>query len=494
MAIQFTQIPSNIRVPGSYIEIDSSAAGQNSGANQRILVIGQRRSTGTVTALTPTLITSYNQAISSFGAGSMLANMFKTIFDNNSETEKWAIALDDVGGGTAATGSITVVTTTVLAGTLYVYLGGVLVSVSVAAGDTDETIATALAAAINANTELPVTAAVDGTDAEKVNLTFRHKGLVGNKYDIRANYRGANAGEVLPGGVTLTIVQLAGGATDPEIDDAFAVTPDEVFDYVIMPYIGTANLNFADTEMNSRWGATRMLEGHVFVADKGSTGTISTLGNTRNSQHMSLFDAGLNSPTPPYIWVSALGAQVAKYASVDPAAPFNQIELVDVLAPPAANRRTQSERNTLLYDGVATHFVGTDGKVYIERLTTTSQVSGVNLPDATYLDANTVFTLATLRQSLKARMASRFPRFKLADNDALTTPGGQTITPKGIRAEIVALAQEWAANGWIENLPSFITTLVVERDVNDPTRVNCVLQPNLVNQLQIFAAQIQFTL
>lgn len=494
MAIQFTQVPSNIRVPGSYIEINSSQASQSTGENQRILVIGQRRSTGNVAQLVPTLVTSYSQAIANFGAGSMLAGMFKTIFDNNPDTEKWAIALDDVVGGTAAAGSITVVVSGSQAGTIYLYIAGVLVPVSVAAGDTDETISAAIVAAINANTELPVTATVDGTDAEKANLVYRHKGAVGNKVDIRTNYRGALAGEVLPTGVTLTIVQLTGGATDPDLDDAFAVMPDEVYDYIVVPYIGSANLNFADTEMNSRWSATRMLEGHVFVSDKGSVGTMSTLGNGRNNQHMTLFDAGNNSPTPPYLWASAVGAQVARYAALDPAAPFNQIELIGILPPPQANRRTQSERNTLLYDGVATHNVGQDGKVYIERLTTTYQLSGVGLADNTYLDANTVFTLARLRQTLKARMASRFPRFKLADNGANTTAGGSTITPSGIKAEIVALALEWANNGWIENLQAFVSSLVVERDVSDPTRVNCILQPNLVNQLQIFAAQIQFTL
>lgn len=494
MTIQFQQIPSNIRVPGSYIEIDSSQASQSTGQNQRILVVGQRRTTGSVVALTPTLVTSYNQAISNFGAGSMLANMFKTIFDNNDSTEKWAIALDDVSGGTAAVGSVTVDVTTAVAGTINLYLGGTLVPVSVAAGDTAAAIATAMIAAINANTELAVTALVDDSNPAKANITFRHKGAVGNKYDLRVNYRGELAGEVLPGGVTLTLVQLTGGATDPDLDDAFAVMPDEVFDYVIVPYISSGNLDFADAEMNSRWSPTRMLEGHVFVADKGSVATIGTLGNGRNSQHMTLFDAGNNSPTPPYLWVAALGAQVAKYAAADPAAPFNQIQLVGVLAPLPASRRTQSERNTLLYDGVATHSIGTDGNVYIERLTTTYQVSGVGLPDNTYLDANTVFTLARLRQTLKARMSSRFPRFKLADDGANTTAGGSTITPSGIKAEIVALALEWANNGWIENLQTFISTLVVERDVSDPTRVNCVLQPNLVNQLQIFAAQIQFTL
>ena len=494
MSIQFAEIPANQRVPGTYVEINSANASTDTSENQRIMVIAQRKSSGAISALTPTLISSYDQAVAAFGASSMLANMFKTLFNNNSTTEKWAIALDDVGGGTAATGSITVTVTTAQAGTISLYMGGVLVAVAVAAGDSDDDIAAAIIAAINANTELPVTAVVDGSDANKVNLAFDHKGLVGNKYDIRYNYAGPSAGEVLPTGVSLSITQLSGGATDPDLDDAFAVMPDEIFHYIAHPYIATANLNFCDTEMDSRWDALRMLDGHVFVSDKGSVGTISTLGNTRNSPHMTLFDAGNNSPTPPYIWVAAVVGRVAFQASSDPALPFNGLVLTDVLAPPQANRRTSSERNTLLYDGVATHLVGNDGKVYIERLTTTYQTSGVGLADNTYLDANTPFTLSFLKQDLKAHLNSRFPRFKLADDGANTSAGSNVITPSGIKAEIVAKAQEWEADGLIENIAAFIATAVVERDSNDPTRVNVSIAPNLVNQLQIIAVKINFTL
>lgn len=492
--INFTQISTNQRVPGVYVEVSAARAAINSGANQRIMVIGQRKSGGSVPALTPTLISSYNQAVASFGAASMLANMFKVLFDNNPDTEKWAIALDDEAGGTAASGSITVTASGVLAGTISLYMGGVLVPVAVADGDSQNTIAAAIITAINANTEVPVTAIVDGTDANKVNLTYDHKGLVGNKYDIRLNFAGGSAGEVTPTGVSMVIVQLANGATDPSVATAFAIMPAQIFHYIVMPYIGSANLNAADTEMNSRWSATRMLDGHVFVSDRGTVSTVGTLGNTRNNPHMTLFDAGNNSPTPPYIWVSALVGKVATQAAVDPALGFNGIVLDDVLAPPQANRRTDSENNTLLYDGIATHFIGADGKPYIQRLTTTYQTSAVGLPDATYLDANTPFTLSRLKQDLRSRLGSRFARFKLADDGTNTAPGSNVITPSGIKGEIVALAQEWESFAWIEDIQDFIDKTVVERNAQDPTRVDVVIEPNLVNQLQIIAAKVQFTL
>lgn len=486
-------IPTNLRVPSAYFEVNSTTLARSTAENQRIMVIGQRTSAGTVAALTPTQITSYAQAVDAFGAGSMLASMFKVLFDNNSDIEKWAIGISDNGAGVAATGSVTVTASSVEAGTISLYVGGKRIPVAVSDADTDTEIAAAIVAAINADTELPVTAAVDGSDDAKANITFKHKGTVGNSFDIRTNFSGVSAGEVLPTGVSLVTVQLTGGTTDPLLTSAWAVMPDEIFHYIVIPYTDTTNLDAADTEMQSRWSATRMLDGHIFASTRGSVSTVGTFGNARNNEHMSVLDGINNSPTPPMLWAAAAAGRVASEASIDPATPFNGLELIGILAPPQANRRTQSERNSLLFDGIATTYVGQDGKVYLERLITTYQTSSVGLPDGTWLDANTPFTLSRIKQEHRNHFSNRFPRAKLADDGATTIAGSNVITPNGIKAEFVAKAQEHQAKGWIENIAEFISSIVVARDESDPTRVNVVMYPDLVNQLHVVGVSIQFS-
>ncbi len=492
MTISFNEVPSNIRVPGAYVEIDASRANNNMQLDNRILVIGQRLTTGTVAASIPTLITSYKQAVTSFGQGSMLANMFKVLFDNNSFTEKWAIAVDDDGAGVKAVGSITLVGSATASGTLSLYIDGVLVTASVASGDDVTAQALALKNAINANLDLPVTATVS---AGVITVTHRHKGLVGNKTDMRMNYAGVLAGEALPAGCAATIVQVGtgtAGTTDPSVAAAIAALPDEIFNYWLIPYISSTILTAMDTEMTRRWGPTVMLEGHVFTADKGSVGTLSTLGNTRNSQHMTILDAANNSPTPPYLWASAMCGKVAYYAGIDPARPFNTLQLVDVLPEPLEDRRTLSENNTLLYDGIATHNTSKAGIVSIQRAITCYQTNALSVADAAYLDANTLFTLSYYRQTLRARITSRFPRHKLADDGTRFGAGQAIVTPKIIKAEIIALAKEWEELGLIEDMEQFKTDLIVERNLVDRNRVDAMLPTNLVNQFQIFAAQISF--
>jgi phage tail sheath gpL-like len=48
--------------------------------------------------------------------------------------------------------------------------------------------------------------------------------------------------------------------------------------------------------------------------------------------------------------------------------------------------------------------------------------------------------------------------------------------------------------GLVENMDAFKHYLIVERDLNDPNRINVLLPPDLVNQLRILAMLVQFRL
>lgn len=491
MPISFNDVPANIRVPGAYIEIDNTRA--NRGLAQlptRILVLGQRLSTGTVAQAVPTLVTGVDQGKTYFGRGSMLAAMIEAIKLNNKYTELWAIALSDNGAGVAATGTIVASGTATAAGTINLYIAGQRVQVAVASGDTANTIAAAINTAIGAAGDLPVTSSVN---TATVTITARHKGINGNGIDIRENYYGAAGGEKTPAGITLTITAMASGASNPDIATAIAAMPDEIFDFIITPWTDATNLNKLDTELNDRWGPPRMKEGHAFSAYRGTVGDLSTFGNGRNNPHIS-FMGFYDSPTPDYVWGAAYGAVAGYYSTIDPARPLQTLELKGVLAPPLLNQFDYSERNILLYDGIATFTVARDGRVQIERAVTSYQTNPAGAVDPSYLDSETLLTLSYLRQTLRARILQRFPRFKLANDGVRVGAGQAVVTPRIVRAEIIALFGEWEAVGLVENVDQFKQDLVVERDANDPNRLNALLPPDLINQLRVIAAQIQFLL
>jgi phage tail sheath gpL-like len=328
MTIPFKNIPSNIRVPLFYAEVDNSQA--NSGQiNQRALIIGQVTAAaitaGTVPNV-PVISQGAADAISVGGAGSMLALMTAAYRQNDQFGEVWYLPLADDAGGTAAIGSLNFTAAATVAGTLYFYIGGVRIAQPVLTTQTAAQLATALAALINATPNLPVTAAVDGVVTTKVNITALHKGLAGNDIDLRVNYLGTRGGEALPTGLAVTIVQMTGGATNPTLTTALANLGSQTFDFIACPYTDATSLDALKNLLNDttgRWAWNQQLYGHFYAAYRGTLGAQTTLGTSRNNQHGTIM--GFNdSPTPNWIWAAALTGAAAGSLRVDPALPLQR--------------------------------------------------------------------------------------------------------------------------------------------------------------------------
>lgn len=491
MTISFEQIPSTLRTPGVYVEISNANAVRGPALKAyRALLIGQRLSTGSVAAGIPTRLTSSAQARTYFGRASMLERMAIAWFANNPVTEVWAIALDDNGAGVQAAGTATVTGTATAAGTIALYVGGQRVQVSVAAGDGQNTIAAAINTAIAAALDLPVTATVG---SNVVTMTARHKGEVGNAIDIRHSY---DPSESLPAGVSLALSGsglLASGATNPLISTAVTAMADVQYDIIAHPYLDSTNLTALKTELDSRWGPLEMIEGHAITAMNGAFATVAAFGAARNDAGSTIFDAG-KSPTPTYEQASALAGVVAYYGQIDPARPFQTLALAGVLAPSIADRRTQAERNLLLFDGISTSKADADGTVRIDRVITTYQTNAAGAEDISYLDLNTRLTLAYLRYDLRNFFLTAYPRHKLAADGTRFKPGQAVVTPGTAKLALCSRFSEWEERGLVEDFDQFKRDMLVEINASIPTQLDIRISPNVVNQLIVIATQIAFVL
>lgn len=491
MAVSFNNIPSNIRVPLFYAEVDNSRAGYFQQQN-RTLIIGQKLSGGSAAANVPVFCSSGDQAKQLCGVGSMLERMVTKYRENDTFGEVWILPLADNVAGTQAEGEIAVTGPATGAGTLNLYIAGQRVQVAVASGDSATEIGDAIEAAVNANTSLPVTA---DNAAGTVTLTARHKGLVGNDITIIENYLSSLGGETRPAGVGIAITAMSGGTTAPDMATALANLADESFDYIIHPYTDTTSLNALQDylgDVAGTWSWAKQLYGGGFSARRGSVADLQTFGDARNDQHMSVlgFDG---IPNAVYEVAAAYGAQAAKSLSIDPARPLQTLPLLGILAPQVADRFSLTERNTLLFTGVATSYVES-GTVRIERAVTTYQQNTFGQPDPSYLDVETLFTLATVLRRLRYSITQKFPRHKLANDGTRFGDGQAIVTPKIIRSELLATYAEMETLGLVENREAFEANLIVERDATDPNRVNVLYPPDLVNALRIFAVLAQFRL
>ncbi len=486
--ISFNAIPNDIRTPGQYVEIDASQARRGlPNRNPRVLLLGQKLATGAAAALTLTRVTSAKGAVAAFGQHSMLAQMAAVFLGLNSSAEVWALPQADDGAGVKATKTVTVTGPATSAGTLALLVAGRQVPIGVAADATATQVATAIAAAVNAHADLPYTA---GSALGVATLTARHAGVAANSIDVRVNYY---SDDETPAGLTVAIAAGVTGTTDPQLSAAIAELGDEPFDIFVLPYTGAANLTALETELASRWGPQRMLDGLALAAARGTQGSLASFGDGRNSAYVSCL--GYNAaPQSPWEWAAAFAAVVAQYGYIDPARPFQTLALGGMLPPAETDRFTRSERELLLRDGISTFTVDAGGVVALERVITFYQEDAAGNADTAFLDLNTLLTLSYMRWSLRLRFAQKFPRHKLASDGMPVAAGAAIITPKVAKAEIVAWARDLETAGLLEDVETFKTNLVVERDASDPNRLNALIPPDLVNQFIVFAASIQFRL
>ncbi|MBS0363674.1 MAG: phage tail protein, partial [Proteobacteria bacterium] len=145
--IPFHQIPSTLREPLFYAELDPSHANTAQPQLRALLIGAMATSGGTATAGTPEIVSSVADAKAKYGAGSILARMVSTYRANDPFGEVWALPID-ASAGTAATGNIGFTGPATANGTLALYIAGDLVQTTVTSGMTAAQLATALAASV----------------------------------------------------------------------------------------------------------------------------------------------------------------------------------------------------------------------------------------------------------------------------------------------------------------------------------------------------------
>lgn len=488
MGISFNEVPSSLRTPLVAIEFDNTYASQGASSQSlTALVIGQ---SSNILPEKPVLVSGFSVAKNLFGESSMLAMMAEIFFMNNSFSKAYFLPVKDNPAGVKAKGGVTIQSPALSAGVLTLYIGGVRVQVAIPVGLSNEAIAILVSTKINQLKNLPVSAEIDGSNSAKVNLTCHWNGETGNSIDIRTTYY---TGDSIPAGLTLALTPMAGGAGNPDISAALSSLGSDVYNVIAFPYSDAFNLAVLKAELKDRSTALRQIDSFAYFGFPGNYAELSTFGASLNTEFFSVMGA-YRSPSPPYLWACALAAAAAFYASIDPAMPFQTIELKGILAPDGPDRFTMSEQNNLLYDGISTFTVDSDLTVRIQRLISTYRKNPAGANDSSYLDMCTLFTLSFLRADLRNLFRTKYPRSKLANDGKTYPPSAKIVTPSVAKGEIIARYKEWMELGLVENIESFKEGLIVERNSSDPNRLDTFLTPDLMNQLMVQGVKIGFLL
>ena len=469
--ISFDSIPSTIRKPGAYFEFNTTLAVSSLPANvQPTLIVAQRLAAGTVAALLPTRVYSSADAATYFGRGSLVHRMVMAALKANPYLDLTVCALDD-GAGAAATGTITIANVATGSGVLSLYIGNDKVEVAVANGAAVADIATALAAAVNNLADLPVTAAAA---LGVVTLTARNKGTVSIQIDLEAS--------ITPGiGSTVAVVAMAGGTIDPDIQDALDKVYASQYSLVVTPYNDATSLATLRDHLDAVSGAIEQRPGVGYYAIDTSLASAITLATGLNSGR--IVGALLRGTRSPSYEIAAALAAVRASES-DPARPLNYLPLKGIAAPPEAQRLTRQEQESAMGgNGVPPLQVGPGQQVQIVRAVTTYVENLAGVPDISLLDVTTIDTLDYTRRAVRERLLLRFPRAKLS-----------TKTPPRVRTEVLDVLNRLERLEILENVAANRSGVIVERDEQDPNRLNIRIPADVVNGLHVIAGRIDLIL
>ena len=476
--IIFDNIPTSLRKPGRYSEFNTSLAIKSLPVNApKIAIVAQMTSAGEAVADKPLKILSTDEAITAGGQGSIAHLACKAALDANPNIELYLVPVDD-GSGSQAAGTITVTGTASTTGYYDIWIGNVLIQVTVTSGDINTVIAASIDTAIQAKEHL--TQVTSGVVSNVVTLTARNDGLAGK--NIAVAYKNNNIGTT-----TIVVVQPTAGATDPDFTNAFASLLTSDYQFIVSTLSDATNLGLLKTHLGSRVAPT---EGKPAIGVFGYNGVQATLetlaGTTMNEEWMSTAYLKYTKTTENG---HSLEYEIgAAYAAVmageeDPARPLNDLVLTGIAPAHLDNRLTRTQQESCLSNGVTPLHVVPGEEVAIVRSITTYTTDASGFDDPALLDTTTMRTLAYVKLAVEARQRSVFQRAKLS-----------TKTPDRVKTQVLYTLNQLEEFEIVENVQANKDGVICERDSVDANRVNTKIPTDVVNGLHVLANRIDLIL
>jgi len=489
--VNFEFVPSNAAAPGVFVEQKAVRGSLGSLLiPQIILLIGQYNSGKTPTDNCPKLLSGgADQAADLYGLGSMLHIMAMAADRGRATVPLYALPVPDAIAAVEASGLITVTGTATGSGTISLYIAGKLVRVSVAKDDTFDVIAEAIADAITANVNLPVTAAADSGD---VVITSKWKGLTANGITIEIDLGGDTEELNEPAGVTVVITDMASGATDPDIATALAALGDTWYTIIANPYTADDQLDDLEEAGDAR---IHPLVKRPFI---GICGYVDTLANfltfldTRNSIWTTAMPVEGSPNLSGEIAASVAGVAAANWQS-RPGVPYRGY-LPGILHGTADEKWTYAQRDQVIKAGGSTFRIGSDGTVYVDALATTRTLNDLGADDDSWRWTETVSNIQAKIYSVEQLFLGEPFISAIVVDDAAVTGVSYAIRPKTVKAYAIRLVDElWVAKALTKERNAVVAGIIAEIDSGNPGRINLLIPDVLAAGLKIIAGKIQWS-
>ena len=446
-------------IPGTYTGYNYYAGPNGLPANiQKVLLIGDVSSAGSLAACKPTEVSSEQEAIALAGAGSVLMQMYKAA----KKAWKYAqitLLRHAAVTGSAATWESTLSGTATAAGIVSVIINGQKISVGVAKTDTAAAVATALAAEVNNTPDAPVTAEAA---TAKVTLTAKCSGAY-----VSAAAGGLNVSVTSEAtGITAGAVSATAGVGTVDLTTALAAAFPERFHIIVSPVNDETNLGKLRTHLEA---AAAPLEQRgqravcAMVAASASAAKTEALKHNYERLHIAAVKNKLNAT----VWEIAAGLGAIFASNSKPNVPMNGVAIPGLAIPEIEDKWSGEEQDVLLYAGVIP-LVEEDRQLCIVRaVTTKSNNSGVRFTKL--IDTGVIASLDYFRDAIlsthKAKFKNKVIHALLADS---------------INEENKKVAKDLEDEEILRYIDDYADQFITQESKNEPGRMLCQIPAPVV--------------
>ncbi len=470
---------------------------------EKVLIVGQYDQQKTVNEYEVFRGYTAEDFANQFGYGSEIHRQAIRILEplGGFSENLYAVAVKEPTDAVAATGTVTFTGAATASGTWYIDVAGETYQVNVASGDTGDEQAAKFAAAITADINAPVVAAAGDSGSENiVTITARTKGIVGNDIGVRLNPQGVSQSSNNPEGtaVTLSGEYLEDGSGAIDVEEVFVNTDgsdrlgDTWYTFITCPVRDETNLALYKTALNQR----------IESAPNRMAATVVAYGPKTTYADYIDIPADTNAKTIAPIWDARVllpenefGAAVIGYvvasANIDPGRPFMGIETTIPIRPDVPDL-TYAQADALFRAGGGYCKTNASGNLVLGDLAVSYRTTAAGGATEEWFDLASV----TMRQQ-KAYAVEQmlrgepYVRGMLASDDVITAKE-YVIKPKKLIADLFALIDNWASEGWTKNPEAVKDTVIAEINATNNSRLDAEFTDDEAKALRIIAVKAAF--
>ena len=406
--------------------------------------------------------------------------------------------IEEAGAAVAGDGSILAIADSgaTSSGTISIYIGGQRIPVTIAKDTAAVDIQIAIAAAINAAINLPVTALVDGVEEDQTNITSKYQGLIANDILIAINLTEAEK-DATPGGVAFTVTALTSGAGTPTITDALIQMGDDWYTYIVNTF-GSESVTLAALATENEDNKWDSLVNKFFRAFYGSVDDLADITTITDALTLDRTNGVITSPgaySLPLEFAALAVGQMAASNQDNPPRPYTGL-LLDGLVPSLAitgtdggTQWTYTQRNAAVNAGTGTTILE-DGVIKLEDMVMHYHKAGEEPPAFRW--AVDIAKLAEWAYNVNLVFAGDNWRGKILvdDDDIVNNPDARR--PRDAVGEIFKLADA-ASFAAIITDPTFTKeNTAASIDTANPNRLNITTLIKLSGATRIISLTTNF--